>query len=138
VPNHERRPSVACMHGRASTFFLFSVICGVSVCTAACTLASLCQMVVRSSGKEPSSVPVRPACRDSRISTSVAASLRASSSSCRHASNHHVAQLHTVRWCAQRIGFSVVLLATGARAIWNACGVALCLLTSAMILLRMR
>ncbi len=81
------------------TFFLFSVICGVSVCTAACTLASLCQMVVRSSGKEPSSVPVRPACRDSRISTSVAASLRASSSSCRRASNHHFDRLlRTVRW----------------------------------------
>ena len=80
---------VASKHGhawtwlKARTFFLFSVIWGVSVCTAACTLASLCQSVVRSSGKEPSSVPVRPACRDSRISTSVAASLRASSNSCR-------------------------------------------------------
>ena len=72
---------------RSRTFFLFSVICGVSVCTAACTLASLCQMVVRSSGKEPSSVAVRPACRDSRISTSVADSLRASSNSCRRASH---------------------------------------------------
>ncbi len=64
------------------TRFLFSVICGVSACTAACTLASLCHTVARSSGNPPSRVAARLPCRRSSSSTKEAHSRRASSTSC--------------------------------------------------------